>query len=70
MQEVKCYQLDLVGLTSMHSVNSGTKLLDRVWTLSFSGVAQGVRHWAVVGICTSATLFEFTPVDKMVASVM
>jgi len=42
----------MVGLTSTHSTDSGTKLLERGWTLSFSGVAQGVRHQAGVGILT------------------
>ncbi|KAK5902677.1 hypothetical protein CesoFtcFv8_007911 [Champsocephalus esox] len=71
-REVERYQLDLVGLTSTHSVGSGTLLLDRGWTLFFSGVAQGVRRQAGVGILTSprlgASLLEFTPVDKRVAS--
>jgi len=30
-----------VGLTSTHSTSSGTKLLEKGWTLSFSGVALG-----------------------------
>ena len=66
------YQLDLVGLTSTQSLGSGTKLLDRGWTLSFSRVAQGARHWAGVASLTSphlsATTLEFTPVDERVAS--
>ncbi|KAK5913431.1 hypothetical protein CgunFtcFv8_007964 [Champsocephalus gunnari] len=72
VREVERYQLDLVGLTSTHSVGSGTLLLDRGWTLFFSGVAQGVRRRAGVGILTSprlgASLLEFTPVDERVAS--
>ncbi|KAK5858519.1 hypothetical protein PBY51_002652 [Eleginops maclovinus] len=40
VREVERYQLDLVGLTSTHSVGSGTLLLDKGWTLFFSGVAQ------------------------------
>ena len=39
--------LDMVELTSTHSTGSGTKLPERGWTLSFSGVAQDVRHRAV-----------------------
>ena len=54
-----------------HSVGSGSKLLDRGWTLFFSGVAKGARRWAGVGILTSprlsATVLEFTPVDERVA---
>ncbi|KAK7880551.1 hypothetical protein WMY93_032810 [Mugilogobius chulae] len=38
MQEVERYRLDIVGLTS------GTQLLERGWTLHFSGVAQGERQ--------------------------
>ena len=66
------YQLDIVGLTSMHSSGSGTKLLERGWTLAFSGVAQGERRRAGVGILTSprlsAAVFEFSPENERVAS--
>ena len=72
MREVERYQLDMVGLTSTHSTGSGTKLLERGWTLHFSGVAQGVRHQAGVGILTSprlsAAVLEFSPVNERVAS--
>ena len=72
VREVERYRLDLVGLTSTHSKDSGTKLLDKGWTLFFSGVAQGVRAQAGVGILTSPRLsadtLGFTPVDKRVAS--
>ena len=72
VQEVECYGLDLVGLTSTHSAGSGSKLLDRGWTLFFSGVAKGVRCQAGVGILTSprlsAAVLEFTPVDERVPS--
>ena len=72
VQEVERYRLDLVGLTSTHSVGSGTMLLDWGWTLSYSGVAQGVRRKAGVGILTSprlsAATLEFNPVDETVAS--
>ncbi|KAK0156273.1 Craniofacial development protein 2 [Merluccius polli] len=72
VREVERYQLDLVGLTSTHSLSSGTVLLDRGWTLFFSGVAQGVRRRAGVGILInprlSAAVLEFTPVDERVAS--
>lgn len=50
--EVGHYQLDTIGLTSMHS--SGIKLLDRGWTFSFSGVAQGEQ--AGVGTLTNPRL--------------
>ena len=41
--EVERYRLNIVGLTSMHSMGSGTNLLKRGWTLLYSGVAQGER---------------------------
>jgi len=44
VREVERYQLDMVRLTSTQSTDSGTKLLERGWTLSFSGVGQGVRR--------------------------
>ena len=66
------YQLDLVGLTSTHSLSSGTVLLDKGWTLFFSGVAEGVRRRVGVVILInprlSAAVLEFTPVDERVAS--
>lgn len=53
---------DIIGLTSTHSAGSATK--QRGWTLSFSGVAQGERRWAGVGILTnpqlSAAMLEFS----------
>lgn len=74
VQKVKCYQLDIVGLTSMHSLGSGTKLLVRGWTLLFSGVPQGITgHRAGMGILTSTrhctTVLGFSFVNKRVASV-
>jgi len=72
VREVKQYQLDMVGLTSTHSTGSGTKLLKRGWTLSFSSVAQGVRCQVGVGILSSprlsAALLEFSPVNERVVS--
>ncbi|XP_078129435.1 FERM domain-containing protein 6 isoform X2 [Sander vitreus] len=38
VREVERYRLDLVGLTSTHSLGSGTILLDRGWTYFFSRV--------------------------------
>uniref|UniRef100_A0A8C5CGF6 Reverse transcriptase domain-containing protein n=1 Tax=Gadus morhua TaxID=8049 RepID=A0A8C5CGF6_GADMO len=72
VREVEHCQLDLVGLKSTQSLSSGTVLLDRGWTLFFSGVAEGVRRRAGVGILInprlSAAVLEFTPVDERVAS--
>jgi len=75
VREVDRYQLDMVGLTSTHSTGgSGTKLLERGWTLSFSGVAQGVRCQAGVGILTSprlsAAVLEFSLHQKESAEVV
>lgn len=57
VREVERFQLDVVGLTSMHGQGSETSLVERSWTLFHFGVAQ-------LGACT----LEFTPVDKRVAS--
>ncbi|KAI3365410.1 hypothetical protein L3Q82_010499, partial [Scortum barcoo] len=45
VREVERYRLEIVGLTSTHSsLGSGTQLLERGWTLHYSGVAQGERR--------------------------
>ena len=69
MCEVEWYQLDIVGLNSF-GFGSGTKLLERGWTVSYSGVARGGRHWAGEGIFTSPCLsvLEFSLVNERVAS--
>ncbi|KAI3367859.1 hypothetical protein L3Q82_026691 [Scortum barcoo] len=47
VREVERYRLEIVGLTSStHSLGSGTQLLERGWTLHYSGVAQGERRRA------------------------
>ncbi len=67
--EVEHYQLDLVGLTSTHSVSTGTKLLDRIWTVFFFIVSQGVRWvWGYSQAPGKHHNAEFTPVDKQVTS--
>ena len=48
--EVERYWLEIVGLTSTHSLGSGTQLLERFWTLFHSGVARGERWQAGVGL--------------------
>ena len=72
MREAERYRLHLVGLTSTHSTGSGTQLLDRDWTLFFSGVAHGLRRKAGVALLVSpqlsASVLEFSPVDERVAS--
>lgn len=67
MWEVEICRLDIAGLTSTHSVSSGTKVLDKGQSISYLEVAQGERCQAGVGILTSpqlvATQLEFFPVD-------
>ncbi|KAI3371860.1 hypothetical protein L3Q82_006739 [Scortum barcoo] len=67
VREVERYRLEIVGLTSTHSLGSGTQLLERGWTLHYSGVAQGERRRAGVGLLIAPQLsrhvLEFTPVN-------
>ncbi len=67
---VERYQQNAVGLTSMHSFGSGTKLLDRRWTLSYSGIVHGEMCQAVVGLLTNhrlaAAQLDFLPVDERI----
>ncbi|TWW74372.1 R2DM Retrovirus-related Pol polyprotein from type II retrotransposable element [Takifugu flavidus] len=58
--EVECYQLDVVGLTSTHSVGSGTQVLEGGWTLFYAGVAQGERQRAGVGFLLAPRLSSST----------
>ncbi|KAI3368711.1 hypothetical protein L3Q82_025707, partial [Scortum barcoo] len=57
---------------SCGSLGSGTQLLERGWTLHYSGVAQGERRRAGVGLLIAPQLsrhvLEFTPVNERVAS--
>ncbi|KAI3370554.1 hypothetical protein L3Q82_025315, partial [Scortum barcoo] len=46
--------LEIVGLTSTHSLGSGTQLLERGWTLHYSGVAQGERRKSWCGLAYSS----------------
>ena len=72
VREVERYRLEIVGLTSTHSLGSGTTLLERGWTLYHSGVAHGERRRAGVGLLIAPQLsrhvLEFTPVNERVAS--
>ncbi len=71
MLEVERFRLDIVGLTSTHSMVFGTRLLERGWTLHFSGVARGERRRAGVGLLIfpqlSRHVLEFSPVNERVA---
>ena len=49
VEEVERYRQEIVGLTSSHSLGSGTYLLERGLTLLHSGVARGERRQACVG---------------------
>ncbi|KAK3507545.1 hypothetical protein QTP70_028447, partial [Hemibagrus guttatus] len=70
VSEVEWYQLEIVGLASTHSLGSG--LLERGWTLFFSGVPHGERRWAGVGLLIAPQLsrhvLEFSPVNEKVVS--
>uniref|UniRef100_A0A8C6LH35 Endonuclease/exonuclease/phosphatase domain-containing protein n=1 Tax=Nothobranchius furzeri TaxID=105023 RepID=A0A8C6LH35_NOTFU len=57
--EIERYRLDIVGLTSAHSIGSGTQVLERGWTLSFAGVAPGERQRAGVGFLLAPRLSAF-----------
>ncbi|KAI3370161.1 hypothetical protein L3Q82_024454 [Scortum barcoo] len=61
-----------VGSPPAGSLGSGTQLLERGWTLHYSGVAQGERRRAGVGLLIAPQLsrhvLEFTPVNERVAS--
>ncbi|KAK3512667.1 hypothetical protein QTP70_020882 [Hemibagrus guttatus] len=72
VREVERYQLEIVGLASTHSLGSGTQLLERGWTLFFSGVLHGERCQAGVGLLIAPQLsrhvLEFSPVNERVVS--
>ncbi len=72
VREVERYQLEIVGLTSTHSLGSGTQLLEKGWTLFYSGVAHGERRRAGLGLLIAPQLsrhvLEFFPVNESVAS--
>ncbi|KAK3561454.1 hypothetical protein QTP86_002818 [Hemibagrus guttatus] len=72
VREVERYQLEIVGLASTHSLGSGTQLLERGWTLFFSGVPHGERHRAGVGLLIASQLsrqvLEFSLVNERVVS--
>ncbi|KAK3518329.1 hypothetical protein QTP86_018784, partial [Hemibagrus guttatus] len=72
VREVERYRLEIVGLASTHSLGSGTQLLERGWTLFFSGVPHGERRQAGVGLLIapqlSCHMLEFSPVNERVVS--
>ncbi|KAK3529813.1 hypothetical protein QTP86_006010 [Hemibagrus guttatus] len=72
VREVERYRLEIVGLASTHSMGSGTQLLERGWTLFFSGVPHGERRRTGVGLLIAPQLsrhvLEFSPVNERVVS--
>ncbi|KAK3561419.1 hypothetical protein QTP86_002547 [Hemibagrus guttatus] len=56
VREVERYRLEIVGLASTHSLGSGTQLLERSWTLFYSGVPHGERRRAGVGLLIAPQL--------------
>ncbi|KAK3514313.1 hypothetical protein QTP70_013799 [Hemibagrus guttatus] len=72
VREVEWYRLEIVGLASKHSLSFGTQLLERGWTLFFSGVPHGERRRAGVGVLIAPQLrrhvLEFSPVNERVIS--
>ncbi|KAK3532138.1 hypothetical protein QTP86_008588 [Hemibagrus guttatus] len=72
VREVERYRLEIVGLASTHSLGSGTQLLERGWTLFYSGVPHGERRRAGVGLLIAPQLsrhvLEFSPVNERVVS--
>ena len=72
VREVERYRLEIVGLTSTHSLGSGTSLLERGWTLFYAGVVRGERQSASMDLLLapwlSANILEFPAVDERVAS--
>ncbi|KAK3556392.1 hypothetical protein QTP70_007987 [Hemibagrus guttatus] len=73
VREVERYWLEIVGLASTHSLGSGTQLLERGWTLFFSGVLHGERRRAGVGLLignieSEWTMFSTSIVDAAIRS--
>ena len=68
VREAERYRLEIVGLTSTHSLGSGTQLLERGWTLFYSGVARSERLRAGVGLLIAPQLschvLAFSPGER------
>uniref|UniRef100_A0AAV2J4J5 Endonuclease/exonuclease/phosphatase domain-containing protein n=1 Tax=Knipowitschia caucasica TaxID=637954 RepID=A0AAV2J4J5_KNICA len=60
--EVERYRLEIVGLISTHSLGSGTQLLERGWTLHFSGVF--LDFCASHSLSITNTMFEHKGVHQ------
>lgn len=70
VREVDRYRLDILSLTSTHSLGSGSHLLERAWTLQNSGIANGERQQAgvtlLIALQLSRHMLEFSPVNERV----
>lgn len=55
VREVERYRQDIVRLASMHSLGSATQLIERGWTLHFTGVARGEQRTGA-GLLTAPQL--------------
>ncbi|KAK3514567.1 hypothetical protein QTP70_021623, partial [Hemibagrus guttatus] len=70
VREVEQYRLEIVGLASTHSLSSGTQLLEKGWTLIYTGVPHGDRRQAGVGLLIAPQLsrhvLEFSTVKERV----
>ena len=68
VREAELYRLEIVGLTSAHSLGSGTQHLERDWTFIYSGVARSERLRAGVGLLIAPQLschvLAFSPGER------
>lgn len=63
MHEVRENQLEIVRLTSVHSMHSGSQLHERGWMLHYSGFGQSKKWPAGLGLLMSllnSHVLEFT----------
>lgn len=63
---IERYSLEIIGLTSMDSIGSGTQL-ERSWYCHYFGVTKGEWHWVGVDLFIVSQLnhhvLEFTKVN-------
>ncbi len=67
VREVQHHWLDLVGLTIMHSINTGTKPLHRVWTVFFFYMlppGHVISHYGVSFHCYANDTQLYMKTDK------
>lgn len=69
MEEVERFWLDIVRLTSTHSVSSETQVFERDWTFCFSHLAVVEGRDGLSGSPQTLCLYVgLSPVDDKVAS--